>query len=543
LQLSNRDPDPTRRPATSNVLTVVQTLGATAVSRAPVRFIARRVRHDLVLMGPELSPWSLRAGRPSVVSGVVVAAASVTLATLVIYPLSQVAPVVSLSVVYLPAVVVVSAYWGLRLGLVTAVGSAAAFNFFHLPPVGTFTLNDRRDWAALAAFVVVAVTTGLIAELARTRAQEADARRREADLAAELAQVLLGGLRVDEALALAAKRLAAAIGVDGAALELALVTPTDRQIAFALGDPGDPGGQIGTLVLPETLPTEERERVAVRVVPALESILSAALHRATLQTEVVETAALRRSDEMKTAVLRSVSHDLRTPVTAILTAVSALDPEHSTPEDVSEVRDVVTHAGTRLARLIEKLLDLTILQSGRLEPRREWYSIEEVLSEAVAGLDSAAGVVHTSIDPNISLLEGDAGQLERAFGNLLENAVRYSGGQPVVVLVRSIGSRVRVRIVDQGPGVSAQEQERIFLPFYRSADNGSSHEGSGLGLAIAKGFINAGSGEIRVESLPGQGTSFVVDLPMSAAAADLGSASTIPPDAPVGDDPLATEPS
>jgi two-component system sensor histidine kinase KdpD len=474
------------------------------------------MRHHLSSMGPALSPWSLRAGRPSPISGALVGTTCLGLATLLIYPLSQLAPVVSLSVVYLPAVVVVSAYWGLRLGLVTAVGSAAAFNFFHLPPVGTFTLNDRRDWAALAAFVVVAVTTGLIADLARTRAQEADARRREADLAAELAQVLLGGLRVDEALALAAKRLAAAIGVDGAALELVPVSPTDRQVAFPLRDPGDTGRQIGTLVLPATLSLEERGRVAVRVVPALESILSAALHRATLQAEVVETAALRRSDEMKTAVLRSVSHDLRTPVTAILMAASALDPEHSTPEDVNEVRDVVTNAGTRLARLIEKLLDLTILQAGTLEPRRAWYSIEEVLSEAIEGLESAAGTVHTSIDPDIPLLQGDAGQIERAFGNLLENAVRYSGGQPVVVLVRSIGSRVRVRIVDQGPGISAQEQERIFLPFYRSSDHGSSHDGSGLGLAIAKGFIDAGGGEIRVESLPGQGTSFVVDLPVSS---------------------------
>jgi two-component system sensor histidine kinase KdpD len=228
---------------------------------------------------------------------------------------------------------------------------------------------------------------------------------------------------------------------------------------------------------------------------------------------------LRRSDEMKTAVLRSVSHDLRTPVTAILTAASALDPAHSTPEDVSEVRDVVTHAGTRLARLIEKLLDLTMLQSGTLEPRRDWYSIEEVLSEAAEGLDSTSAVVRFVTDPDIPLLEGDAGQLERAFGNLLENAVRYSGGQPVVVLVRSVGSRVRVRIVDQGPGISPQERERIFLPFYRSADGLSSHDGSGLGLAIAKGFIGAGGGEIRVESLPGQGTSFVVDLPVSAVAA------------------------
>jgi two-component system sensor histidine kinase KdpD len=505
--------------------------------------IATWVRHHAVLMGPELSPWSLRAGRPSLTAGVVVAVVCVALATLVIYPLKHIAPFVSLSVVYLPAVVVVSAYWGLRLGVATAIGSAAAFNFFHLPPFGTLSVADRRDWAALAAFVVIAVATGLIAELARARAQEADERRREADLAAELAQVLLGGLRVDEALALAAKRLAAAIGVDGAALELAPVTPTDRQIAFALRGSGDSGSPIGTLLLPGSLPQQERERVAARVVPPLESILSAALHRAKLQAEVVETTALRRSDEMKTAVLRSVSHDLRTPVTAILTAAAALDPEHPTPEDVREVRDVVTYAGTRLARLIEKLLDLTVLQSGTLAPRREWYSIEEVLSEAVEGLGTAPGAVRFAIDPDVPLLEGDAGQLERAFGNLLENAVRYSGGQPVVVLVRTIGSRVRVRIVDQGPGIDAEEQERIFLPFYRSFVSGSSHEGSGLGLAIAKGFINAGSGEIRVESLPGQGTSFVVDLPMSAAAGDLGSASSVVPHAVVDDEPVVTEPS
>jgi two-component system sensor histidine kinase KdpD len=490
-----------------------------------------------------MSPWSLRAGRPSLTFGIVIAVACIALATLVIYPLTHVAPFVSLSVVYLPAVVLVSAYWGLRLGLATAIGSAAAFNFFHLPPVGTLSVADRRDWAALAAFVVVAVATGLIGELARVRAQEADERRREADLAAELAQVLLGGLRVDEALAVAAKRLAAAIGVGGAALELQPVTPTDRQIAFPLRDPGDTGRQIGTLVLPATLSAEERERVAVRVVPALESILSAALHRATLQAEVVETTALRRSDEMKTAVLRSVSHDLRTPVTAILTAVSALDPEHPTPEDVREVRDVVTYAGVRLARLIEKLLDLTMLQSGTLEPRREWYSIEEVLSEAAEGLDEAAGVVRFAIDPDIPLLQGDAGQLERAFGNLLENAVRYSGGQPVVVLVRSIGSRVRVRIVDQGPGISAQEQERIFLPFYRSSDNGASHEGSGLGLAIAKGFVNAGGGEIRVESLPGQGTSFVVDLPVSSTDAAVARADSDDEQLLLTDEPVAAEPS
>jgi two-component system, OmpR family, sensor histidine kinase KdpD len=133
------------------------------------------MRHHWESMGSRaLSPWSLRAGRPSSITGALVAVACLAMATIVIYPLSQIAPVVSLNVVYLPAVVVVSAYWGLPLGLVTAVASAAAFNFFHLPPVGKFTLADNRDWAALAAFTVVAVATGVIAELARARALEAD---------------------------------------------------------------------------------------------------------------------------------------------------------------------------------------------------------------------------------------------------------------------------------------------------------------------------------------------------------------------------------
>jgi two-component system, OmpR family, sensor histidine kinase KdpD len=167
------------------------------------------------------------------------------------------------------------------------------------------------------------------------------------------------------------------------------------------------------------------------------------------------------------------------------------------------------------------LLDLTMLQSGTLEPRRDWYSIEEVLSEAIADLDLPAGAVALAIEADIPLLQGDAGQLERAFGNLLENAVRYSDSKPVSVRVRKTGPRVRVRVIDQGPGISAQEQDRIFMPFYRSPAAGSPHEGSGLGLAIAKGFIDAGGGEISVESLPGQGTSFIVDLPVGEAAPGL----------------------
>ena len=123
------------------------------------------------------------------------AVASVAVATALIYPLKRVSPVVSLGVVYVLAVVVVSTFWGLVLGVFTSVLSAAAFNFFHLPPRGRFDLADEREWVALLVFVVVAITTGLVAELARIRAREAQLRRQEADLAAEMAQLLLGAAK------------------------------------------------------------------------------------------------------------------------------------------------------------------------------------------------------------------------------------------------------------------------------------------------------------------------------------------------------------
>jgi two-component system sensor histidine kinase KdpD len=118
-----------------------------------------------------------------------------------------------------------------------------------------------------------------------------------------------------------------------------------------------------------------------------------------------------------------------------------------------------------------------------------------------------------SVDRELPLLRGDAAQLERAFANVMENSVRYSQGKPVSVRARVVGRRMRVRIVDQGPGIAPSEQERVFLPFYRApGSERTPHHGSGLGLAIAKGFIEANGGRIAIESLPGQGSAFVVSF-------------------------------
>ncbi len=445
--------------------------------------------------------------------GLAVSVATVAVATGAIYLLKQIAPVVSLSVVYLPAVLLVSAYWGLWLGLLTSLLSAAAFNFFHLPPVGRFTLSDSRNWVALAAFMTVAVVVGAMGELARNRARDAERRRGEADLAAALARELLSGSDTRDVLGATARLLAGALGLGAAAIELGAARAPARRRAFALRD--QDGAQIATLLVPDQLRPETAQRLEDQVVPSLQALVAIALRRDALQAEAVETAALRRSDDVKTALLRAVSHDLRTPLTAIVAAGHALGTGSLTEDERAELSTAVVGEGQRLAALVDKLLDLSKLQAGRAEPRRDWVSMDDVLLAAHEGLSGPRADVRVVIDPGVPEIRADAAQLERAFANLIENARRYSDGLPISVHARHTDQRVVVRVVDQGPGVDPAERERIFEPFYRGPlAVGRPWTGSGLGLAIAKGFIEANGGTISVESLPGQGTSFVVSLPV-----------------------------
>ncbi|MBV9804374.1 MAG: DUF4118 domain-containing protein [Solirubrobacterales bacterium] len=469
-------------------------------------------------MLPVERPGTLRATRPDVLLGIVVALAGVAAATAAIYPLKSLAPVVSLSVVYLPAVVLVSGVWGLWMGLATSLTSAAAFNFFHLPPLGRFTISDSRNWVALAAFTLVAVAVSTIAELARSRALEADRRRAEADLAAALARELLGGSETAGALATAARRVAAALGLSSVSIELGAARGDERRWEFALS--GADGAQIATLVVPRSLPPEARERLESYLVPALGALVAIALRRDALQAEAVETAALRRSDDVKTAVLRAVSHDLRTPVTAIVAAGHALGSDSLSAAERTELSAAVVQEGEQLAALVDKLLDLSRLQAGRAEPRQDWISLEDVVLAARDGLPESAGQVRLAVDAEVPPVRADAAHLERAFANLLENALRYSGGLPVSVHIRRNGARAVVRVVDQGPGIGPAERARIFEPFYRGPVlSGEPWPGSGLGLAIAKGFVEANGGTLSVDSLPGQGSSFVVSLPIEQPVA------------------------
>jgi len=481
-------------------------------------------------MLPTDRPGTLRASRPDLGLGIAAAVGSVAAATAAVYALKSLAPVVSLSVVYLPAVLLVSAYWGLPLGIATSVLSAAAFNFFHVPPVGRFTISDSRNWVALGAFLTVAVAVSTIADLARSRALEADRRRAEADLAAALARELLAGSETSRALAGTARRVAEALGLSSASIELGVSQGDERRRGLALT--GADGTQVATLFVPREVSGDAEQRLQAHVVPALGALVAIALRRDALQAEAVETAALRRSDDVKTAVLRAVSHDLRTPVTAIVAAGHALGSDSLTPGERTELSAAVVEEGEQLAALVDKLLDLSRLQAGRAEPRQDWVSLEDVVLAARDGVvgggwvgsNFAGGEVRLSIDPDVPPVRADAAHLERAFANLIENALRYSGGHPVSVRVNRSGSRAVVRVVDQGPGIAPADRARIFEPFYRVPTRptntaGEPWGGSGLGLAIAKGFVEANGGTISVDSLPGQGSSFVVSLPIEQPAA------------------------
>jgi two-component system sensor histidine kinase KdpD len=488
----------------------------------------------------------LAANPPSRRVGVVVALAAVALCTLIVYPLKHVAPVVSLSVVYLPAVLVVSITWGAWLGFATAFISAAAFNFFHLPPVGEFTIQDSSNWVALIAFVVVAVLASSVAEVTRQRTRDAEERRREADLAAEMARLLLRGNSLAEALPTAAARLAQTLQLGSAAIEMETVEGDERRVAFPLREGTS---RLGTLLVGAGTSEANLRRLQERVVPALEALLSAALERERLLGGVVETASLRRADTIKTALLRAVSHDLRSPLTAIAAAGETVGSPSLSPQEREEMAAVIQEETRRLARLVDNLLDLSRLEAGVAEPRIDWTSVEDLIRAAVRELAPAESEFSLSIDSDMPLVSVDPVQMERAFVNVFENARRHCGGHPVSVRARAVrslarasgrpedsgdggarreghrrGDRVIVRVVDRGPGIPPAQLERVFEPFYRAGTTSGGHRGSGLGLAIARGFTEANGGSLHVESLPGQGASFVFELPLREPGDEDGSA-------------------
>ena len=448
------------------------------------------------------SPWA----------GLLVAAASVAAITGLIFALRHAVPVLSTGVLYLVAVLLVSGYWGLWLGLLTAAASALSFNFFHIPPTGHFEIAKSENFVALGVYFIAAIVVSALADATRAREAEAARRHREADLALELALILLGG--EDDALLKAGERIGAALELEGVRLEEDWVAPERGERAVPLLARGR---RVGTIVAPADAPEQAMRQVEQRLAPAIGALMDARERRRRLEERVLDNEALRRSETLKTALLRAVSHDFRSPLTAITAAAAGIDSETLTPAERTEIKEVIASEAERLTSLVANLLDLSRLESGSLETHIQPSSIEEIVEAAAHGAPLRGARLDVELDSDLPLVDADPGQLERALSNLLENAVRHSAGAPVVVRAHTQGSRFVLRISDEGPGIPKEELERIFEPFYRGANAGGT--GSGLGLAIAKGLVEANRGRLWARSLPGQGATFGVDLPIAEPAA------------------------
>jgi two-component system, OmpR family, sensor histidine kinase KdpD len=445
-----------------------------------------------------------------------------------IFALKPVAPVLSLGVLYLFAVLPVAALWGLPFALPVSIVSMLAFNWLFLPPTHTFTLEDSENWVALAVYLLTAVVVSGLAARARSRAAEAEQREREAALAAEVSAVLLESRHAQPRLHEIASRVARLLGASRARIELDSLqrpSPAESALELAVGE-----RHVGRLFIDAAAKPDEQ--VARRVLWMLASLLATAIDREQLarearesearrRSEAVEAQALRRSDAVKTAVLRSVSHDLRSPITAIMTASEVLETSReslSSAEREELLRSIRLQA-RRLERFVANLLDLSRLEAGAARPVPELWTVDGLVARALEAIGPDNERVDVVLPHDSPPLQVDPAQLEHVLVNLLENALRFSGARErVQVHADQEGDEVVVRVIDHGPGIPGDEREEIFEPFNRgtSADG---DQGSGLGLAIARGFVHVNGGRLWVESARGNGSIFALAFPAVEAPA------------------------
>ena len=312
--------------------------------------------------------------------------------------------------------------------------------------------------------------------------------------------MLLSGSSVEDSLRSASQRIAQAFELPSVAIELGWADSDQRRRALPLIVEGS---RIGTVLVPADTEPAVLDALQDRVVPGLETLVAAVRRREELESQVIETKALRRSNVVKTTILRSVSHDLRSPLTAITAAAGGLSSDTLSEEERRELAGVISAESGRLSRMVDNLLDLSRLQAGGVHPRQDWIGVDEVVRAAIANVARASGGFDLQFDPELPAVNADAEQLERAFANVLENAVRFAGKDPVAVRARAANRQVLVRVSDHGPGIARGISSGCSSP--SSVRPARTAPDPGLGLAIARGFLEANGGRIRAESLPGRG--------------------------------------
>ena len=462
------------------------------------------------------------------------------------------------ALLYLLIILLVASLAGTGPALLAAVLAFFTWNFFFLPPYHTLEVHDPKDWLSLVAFLVVGVQAG------RMREREARALAREQETAAlnrlsaavvsqtstaqmaesclkEVSEVLGAGSATlfvldgddleaycqapagDCADVAVAERARRVFGDDRAAAASGDRTDISPAAVTAAGDGGlyapvhSPSGVCGVLTVKARTNGHPYSAGDARLVTSLSNLVGAFLEREKLQAIATKAAAEREADQLKSSLLSSVSHELKTPLAALTATVSNL-LESDVDWDEQSVRDELRAIVGDVARLnnsIGALLELSRLEAHAWEPRRELYELSEIV---VAGIDTLPAHLRERV--RVDMLEEspvvsvDFVQLTRALQNLLENALLYAAESPVTIGARGWNEGVRLWVEDQGPGVPPDEHEAVFEKFYRGQRTGGhAPSGTGLGLAITREIVRSHGGAIRIEDVVPHGARFVIALP------------------------------
>lgn len=519
--------------------------------------------------------------------GYLFAPAGVALVSLAIAFVRTRALIPNISILYLFVVLALASTAGRRPAILASLLAILAYNFLFAEPVYTFTIRDPGEWLALLVFLLTALVAGQQAATLRERAEEArrrerdnaalytslnqalearaaEAQRREhiTSTLYELSRALVARQEPGELLGAIAAQVVAVLGVRSCAIllpdergRLAIrashaadggpVAPRDRDEeatanwAFARLDELPPGvtryrrvlyvplltggGPIGLLRIEAAAGEALLSEADSQLLATFAAQVALALERARLAGEAVRAEILARSDELKDALLSSVSHDLRTPLAAIRAAAGSLLQEDIAwgPETRREFAAAIDEEAARLNRLVGNLLDVSRVDAGSLRARKELYPLDDLIRAAVERLAPRAvgRTVDVAIPADLPPIPLDAVQIDQVLTNLLENALKYSpDGAPIAVAaaVAPAGDAVLLEVADRGPGIPPAERRRIFDKFYRLRQDAHA-PGSGLGLAIARGLVEAHGGRIRVDDRPGGGARFTFSLPLPPA--------------------------
>ncbi|NMO88497.1 DUF4118 domain-containing protein [Actinomycetospora sp. TBRC 11914] len=433
-------------------------------------------------------------------------------------------------VVFFLATVVTALLGGLGPALLAAVLGGLLLNFFLTPPVHTFTVAEPENLVQIVAMVLVAVLVALVVDRADRRAAQAAQARTEATLLASFARVVLSR---SDPLPKLLERVREAFGLTAVAL-----------LERGAGGKWDVTACTGTApcARPEDADADVEVDEGVHLVaggraltPTERSLFATvsgqallALRNRRMAAEAYE--AQRRADAagLRTALLSAVGHDLRTPLAAIKAAASSLrDPTVTmSATDRTELLATVEESSDRLTTLVDNLLDSSRLATGAVTPQRRPVGYDEIVAMTLATVPADDDRVRVEVPDDLPDVLADPGLAERVVANLVDNALRYGGPDPVTLRASAYADRVELRVVDTGPGLPRGRAERLFVPFQRLHDH-PADTGIGLGLHVAQGFAEAMGGTLATEDTPGGGLTMVLTLP----AAEPGTASAPAPSA------------